>query len=127
MNKKSRSCLTRILIAFIALLGLCSFLTVLSASSNQSLPTEDRADRLSQVDYARLLEALHLQTTLGDKAWPGWGSAEIPVIVWNRSYEFLANYKAEAPAGWSSVEDGNGHPYFRRAAHEPQNFAVQLG
>jgi hypothetical protein len=117
------------LVAFLALLGLCSLLTILASFSNRSLPGEEHSDTLSPLNKARLLEALHLKSALGDQVWPGWGSADIPVIIWNRSFEFLANYKGEAPSGWSRMpgEDLNGQALYRRAANDPQNFAVRVG
>lgn len=127
MNKKPKSCTYRIAVGFLLLLVLCLFLSVLSAFSNRNLPTEEHSSQLSAVDKARLSEALHLKTTLGDQVWQGWGSTEIPVIVWNRSYEFLANYEGETPSGWSIAEDElNGRPYFQQKANEPQNFAVRV-
>lgn len=113
----------------LSLLGLCLVLSTISMISNQNLPEEETSGQLSELDQARLLEALHLKSTLGDGVWPGWGSTMIPVIVWNRSHEFLANYKDESPAGWSAVMDDDlgGEIYFQRTANEPQNFAVRVG
>jgi hypothetical protein len=120
--------MARISIALLSLLGLCSLLTVLSVSSNRNLPKADHADILGSVDQARLLEALHLKATLGDQLWQGWGRSDIPVIIWNRSYEFLANYDDKPPECWSMMEGGlNGNTLYRRAADNPQNFAVQVG
>jgi hypothetical protein len=129
MTPKNQSCLKRILLAFSALLGLCLLLAFVSLISNRNLPTEESFDTLSPLEKARLLEAWHLRATLGDRAWPGWGRAEIPVIIWNRSYEFLSGCKGNIPPGWSKVpgEDLNGQTYYRRAAVDPQNFAIQIG
>jgi len=111
------------------LLLLCLFLSAVLATSNRNLPVEDTSDHLSAVDKARLLESLHLKTALGDQVWQGWGSMEIPIIVWNRSYEFLFNYDGDAPSGWSKITDDdiNGQPYYSQIANEPQNFAVRVG
>lgn len=129
MDKKPRSCTYRILVSVVVLFGLCLLLSLVSLLGNRNLPVEGRSELLDKVDKARLLESLHLKANLGDQVWQGWGSADIPVIVWNRSYEFLANYKGEAPAGWSRVsgDDLNGQEYFRRSADNPQNFAVRIG
>ena len=128
MTKKPSPCLSRILVAIAALLGLCLLLAFVSLTSNRNLPGEEHSDTLSPVDKARLSEALRLKSMLGDRAWQGWGSADIPVIVWNRSYEFLTNYNGTAPSGWSRVTgmDLNGQRYYRRAAEDPQNFAVRV-
>ena len=129
MVKKPRSCTYRILVSVLVLFGLCLLLSIVSLFGNRNLPVEGRSELLHEVDKARLLESLHLKATLGDRVWPGWGSADIPVIVWNRSYEFLVDYNEEAPAGWSIVsgDDLNGQEYFRRSADNPQNFAVRVG
>jgi hypothetical protein len=129
MDKKSGSCLSRILIALSVLIGLCLMLALISFVSNRNLPGEESFDTLSPVEKARLLEALHLRSALGEQAWQGWESADIPVIVWNRSYAFLTNYEGPTPSGWSVVsgDDLNGQPYYRQPADDPQNFAIPVG
>ena len=119
----------RILAGLGGLLGLCLFLSIISALGNRNLPVEDRSDHLSTIDKARFSEAMQLKSILGDQVWDGWGSAKIPVIVWNRSYEFLFNYDGKPPSDWSKITDDgiNGESYFRRVADEPQNFAVRVG
>jgi hypothetical protein len=120
--------MVRILISFFTIFVLCSFLAALSSASNRNLPDEESSDTLSSVDKARLLEALHLKATLGDETWSGWGTAEVPAIIWNRSYEFLVNYDGDTPMGWSNVEsdDLDGQTYYRQRADDPQNFAVRV-
>ena len=44
---------------------------------------------LSARDKELLAEALRLKQILGDEVWPGFGSAAIPVIIYNEGYEFL--------------------------------------
>jgi hypothetical protein len=129
MEKKNRSCLSRILAAMAVLLGLCLFLALVSVISNRNLPGEEGFDTLSPIEKVRLLETLHLRSTLGDRLWQGWGSADIPIIIFNQSHEFLTNYDGTVPAGWSPItgDDLNGRKYYRRAADEPQNFAVPVG
>jgi len=110
------------------LLGFCLALSVISALNNRNLPQAETAGKLSELDKARLLEAVHLRANLGDQVWPGWGSAAIPLIVWNDAYEFLADFSGGAP-GWEIVPEDElaGRAYFRRAADDPQNFAVPVG
>src|SRR5512145_2347647 len=105
MRVKRRSCMYRILMAMTGLLGICFLLSMISALSNRSLPDEDTSGRLNTVDKARLLESLQLKTKLGNQVWSGWGDMEIPIIVWNRSYEFLFNYNGKAPSGWLKITD----------------------
>lgn len=129
MDKKPKSCTYRIAAGFLIVVVACLLLAAFSALSNRNLPSEDHSAQLSSVDKARLLEALQLKSALGDKVWRGWGSKNIPVIIWNRSYEFLTNDTGDIPADWSRVAEDqlNGQPYFRRSSKEPQNFAVQVG
>jgi hypothetical protein len=129
MEKKSRSCLSRIILAMSVLPGLCLLLAFASLISNRGLPGEEGFDTLSPVEKTRLLETLHLKSTLGDRLWQGWGSADIPIIIFNQSYEFLTNYDGIIPSGWSQItgDDLNGRKYYRRTADDPQNFAVPVG
>ena len=85
-------------------------------------------DRLDPLDKARLQETLHLKQTLGEAVWPGWGEANIPVIIWNNQYSFLIGL-AEPSAGWEAVPDDDfeDRPYYRKLSDDPQNFAVQVG
>jgi hypothetical protein len=129
MDKKRRSCAYRIAIGFLIILIACLLASAIAALSNRDLPPEDHNAQLGALDKARLLEALHLKSTLGDNVWQGWGSEDAPAMIWNRSYEFLVNYEGYIPSGWSRVteDDLKGQPYYRRKAKEPQNFAVLVG
>jgi len=129
MEKKRRHRARRVVLFVLGgLLGLCLALTTVSALSNRNLPQADSGGRLSELDKARLLEAVHLRASLGDQIWPGWGDADIPVIVWNEAYEFLTGFPKGGP-GWENVpgDELAGETYFRRAADNPQNFAVPVG
>ncbi len=124
-SRVRRGCVWAAVLPLLTCLGL----TAVSALSNLALPPAPAAlDRPTLLDSARLEETLRLKQALGEAVWPGWGQAEIPVIIWNREYAFLVGV-AEAPAGWEGVpgETFGGLPYFRQPAHDPQNFAVPLG
>jgi hypothetical protein len=85
---------------------------------------------LSARDKELLAEALRLKRILGDEVWPGFGSAAIPVIIYNEGYEFLTGPVNPLPRPpWVKVEkdDFSGQPYYRRPAQNPQAFAVDLG
>lgn len=129
MKTKGRSCSYRVVMGLGVLLGLCLLLSVLSALSNRNLPTQDNSELPGVLDKARLLEALQLRSELGDQVWPGWSEAEIPIILWNGSYEFLFNYPSQPPGEWALIKNDDlaGTPYFRQAADNPQNFAVRVG
>ncbi len=120
-----RGCVAAILLPLLLGMGAVA----LSAFSNLTLPPAPTVlDRLTPLDSARLQETLHLKQTLGEAVWPGWGQTDIPVIVWNRQFAFAVGL-TEAPAGWEVVpgETFATEPYYRQAAHAPQNFAVRLG
>lgn len=83
---------------------------------------------LTQDDKTLLWEALRLKQALGDEVWPGLGSAAIPAVVYNDRFEFLIGHPSP-PDTWAKVEndDFDGRSYFRRAADNPQAFAVRVG
>jgi hypothetical protein len=129
----------------VAPLVICGGVTLFSAASNIGLPSESAVvDRLSEMESARLEEAFHLRQTLGDAAWPGWGSADIPAIVYNERYAFLVGLPEPAP-GWVKVPQGSarggpwevvpddrfeGEPYFRQVLPSgvtPEAFTVKVG
>ncbi len=128
------------------LLGLCLLAVAASAVSNFGLPERSQTvDRLAPAEKARLIEVTHLRQTLGDDVWPGWAHADIPVIVYNEEYAFLAGHP-DPPSGWTTVpkgeargtaweavpgDDSDGAPYYRQrlAGPEvtPQAFIVLVG
>jgi hypothetical protein len=136
------------LLIYLALVGLllCLLGTGLSAASNIGLPPHSTvADRLSEVEKAHLAEAVHLRQVIGDAVWPGWGTANIPLIVYNESFAFLVGYP-DPPPGWIKVPGAiarggpwepvpgdtyDGQPYYRQALPAPnvtpQAFVVQVG
>lgn len=128
-QNSKRSCGRMTLLLILGLTGLCVFLSIVSALSNRNLPEAGNSDRLSPLDEARLMEALRLKSTLGEKVWPDWGMTEMPVIIWNKGYEFLAEYPGEPPADWTVISDADvqGKSYYRRPVDDPQNFAVPVG
>ena len=136
-------------IAAFAAAGLLVLLVVLAALgawSNRGLPTQSAVvDRLAELDKARLAEALHLKKELGDAIWPGWGSADVPVILYNEAYVFLLGCPEPAP-GWITVpgdkviggpweevpgDTFNSAPYHRQklpaSGTTPQAFTVRVG
>ncbi len=83
---------------------------------------------LNAADKAELAEALRLKAEFGDQVWPGFSGSVIPIILYNDSHEFLVG--EENPANsWEVVKEDNfmGRPYYRRAAKNPQSFAVSIG
>jgi hypothetical protein len=118
----------------------------LCAISNLLLPRRSKlVDTLSAEEKARAAEAIRLRQELGNQAWPGFGDAAIPLVLYNEENAFLVSYHGEPPVGWvvprSSEQRGTtweqvtgddffGTPYYRQALAEgvtPQAFTVRLG
>jgi hypothetical protein len=134
------------IIILLSLLGLCFLLTAVSAISNLGLPQGmTEVEVLSQTDKIRLVETTHLRQQIGNAVWPGWGDADIPMIVYNEEYAFLTGYP-DPPHGWIKVPAGiqrggawelvpgdsiNGQPYYRQrlpdAETTPEAFTVLVG
>lgn len=112
--------------------GLLALLLVgagISYLSNRGLqPLPEQTEILTPLDKARLAEAQQLKSELGEQVWPGWGEREIPLLVWNRDYSFLAG-EIDPPPPWEPVpgDDFYGQTYYRRPSVDPQNFAEQVG
>jgi hypothetical protein len=138
----------RRIVLFLAagLLILCLAGSAVSALANRSLPTRSKTvDRLASLEKARLGEALHLKAELGERLWPGWGQAGIPVILYNEAYAFLVSLPDPAP-GWVKVPQAirrggpwevvpddryDGQPYYRSrlpgGGITPEAFTVLIG
>ena len=128
-------------------LGIFILLGAVSALSNLGLPEGSRSpETLSDLQKARLVEQFHLRRSLGNQVWPGWGEAEIPVIVYNEGYAFLVGYDGQPEPGWEMVPDQEargvawkkvpedtfyGEIYYRQPIPDPQktpeNFTVLVG
>lgn len=95
-------------------------------AAQRARPLED--PRLTAAEKEQLSKALSVKASVGDRVWPGFGRAQIPVILFNDRYEFLV-HAADPPAPWKVVEGDQfqGKPYYRRAAQKPQAFAVLVG
>ena len=119
----------RIFIFILLGLGLlCLAAAGISALSNRTLPAAPQpSGRLDSLDKQRLIEAVHLRQTLGNLVWPGFGQADIPIILWNRIDSFLVGI-LQAPNGWEVVsgDEFEGSPYFHKKSSDPQNFAVPV-
>lgn len=132
--------------SILGLLALFVLLTGLSAWLNRDFfdatgPTWTMGER----DEVLLREALHLRRELGDRVWPGWGEAELPVVVYNGEFIFLVGLR-DPSDGWMSattndVRGGSWEPvptdsfggrvYYRQPipgpGEDPQAFAVRVG
>jgi hypothetical protein len=146
MKSNKVSCLRLLLLGLLALMIVCLSVAGLTAWDNARLSKHSEiSDKLSQQEKARLIEALHLRQTVGDEVLPGWGRAEIPVILYNEDYAFLTGVNSPPPKGWTTVrlnqqrgtawevvpgDDIQGIPYYRQALHsgvDPQSFTVKIG
>ncbi len=139
--------ITKILLfSLLVITLLCAGVVGFLVLSNRRLPTRSQVvDRLSDLEKARLAEAIHLRQTLGNAVWPGWGEADIPFIIYNEGYAFLLGYP-EPPDGWVKVPQNeargghweavpgdtfNGQVYYRQELPDPEitpeNFTVLVG
>lgn len=120
-TKRRIGCRRMLLYGILSGALLCVLTISASAISNQFLPKPpDQLDHLTDLDKARIAEAVHLKGTLGDEVWPGWGSTPIPIEIWNSEYAFL--YLAESqPPGWVALDETfEGMTIFRRAGTEDE-------
>jgi len=142
-KNRFRSCF---LTVFLILCGLCILLPGISAISNLLLPPRAvNTEILTNLDKARLAEANHLRQTLGESVWPGFGEANIPIIIYNKQYVFLVGIK-NPESGWTKVplneqrggpwevvpdDTFEGKPYFRQSLADldatPEAFTVLVG
>ncbi|PKO05812.1 MAG: hypothetical protein CVU41_10350 [Chloroflexi bacterium HGW-Chloroflexi-3] len=68
----------------LGVLGLCLGVMALFAVINLFVPDQtNQPDQLADVDIARVLEAQHLRQELGDQVFPGFGTVEIPALIYN--------------------------------------------
>jgi hypothetical protein len=144
IKRRRRGCLIVAAVpAAILLLGL-----IATAVANLLYPTpipSAETSRLAEPEKALLAEAIHLRQMLGDDAWPGWGAADIPHIVYNQEYAFLVGY-ADPPPGWLKLPRRNalggpweevpddlfaGQVYYRQSLSQPditpEAFTVLVG
>ncbi len=130
----------------LGLIGLILILIAISAISNLGLPQRSSiVDQLSTLEKDRLSEVIHLRSALGEATWPGWSSADIPIIVYNEKYAFLVGYP-DPPAGWIKIpsmearggaweavpnDTFEGEPYYRTPITDPgktpEGFTVLVG
>lgn len=91
------------LIIILVLLGTCIGLTALSTVVNLFLPeTSKQSEKLSEQDLARVLEAKNLRKELGDQVFPGFGTVDIPTLIFNEEYAFLIG-ESDPAMGWMKV------------------------
>ncbi len=146
MPKKTSASRKACLLVPLSLIGLILLLIAVAAISNLGLPQQSRVvDRLSPIEKDRLSEVFNLRSSIGDNTWPGWSTADIPIIVYNEKYAFLVGYP-DPPAGWVKIpsmekrggpwevvpdDSFEGNPYYRTPivdpSKTPQGFTVLVG
>ncbi len=142
MNKKKKVFWGRLKVIALSLLLILGILFSVIAVVNLNLPTESpMIDRLTPIEQTRMAEVSHLQQTLGNEIWPGWGGHEAPILIYNEKYAFLIGvndpspgwirvpYKTLEGSDWEKVP-GN-FSYHRQPLPEtgetPQAFIVEVG
>lgn len=116
-------------VLILALLGVG--LGILAGVNARELARRNRrcdASQLGPSEKAGVQDVRQLRTALGEQVWPGFGQAQIPIILFNDSYEFLVG-TTQAPAPWEAVsgDELDGQPYFRKRMVRPTAFAVKVG
>jgi hypothetical protein len=136
MQNKKRITAKKIAVAIAAgLLLLILGAVVFSFLSNIGLPQSSQSiDRLSAADKALLAEFFQSKSELGDRVWPGFGAADIPVILYNEEYVFLVGLPHPS-SGWIKIpkkqafggpwqqtpqDDFLGRPYYRQRLSDPE-------
>ncbi len=146
MKSKKMGCSRFVLIGIAGLAILVLAATGLVAWDNTRLPKQSEVtEKLSEAEKARIIEAQHLREATGDEILPGWGKADLPVILYNEEYAFLTDVSAPPPDGWRTVranqlrgtaweavpgDDIQGMTYYRQALTPdvtPQAFTVKIG
>lgn len=140
-----RSLFRLILVVALVAVLLTAGAVLVAALVNRDRPTRSLApDRLNAAEQARLAEFFRAREMLGDDVWPGWGAADIPVLVFNEAYAYLVGLGDPAhgwiampqnqPGGgaWQLVGEAiDGRPIHRQplisADHSPEAFAVRVG
>jgi hypothetical protein len=84
-------------------------------------------DYLTPRDLQLAVESQHLRTSLGERLWPGFQLAALPLQLYNERFGFVLGMPA--PPGWHEVTEGRyqGSPYYRTDNPERQAFAVRVG
>ncbi len=110
------------------LLSLAIAITVPAACAQEPVPAAYDSPLLSSSEKDDLRLVRQMRAQLGDEVWPGFGSARIPILLYNDAYDFLAG-AATAPEGWEAAagDDFDGEKYFRRKSIRPTGFAVKVG
>ncbi len=85
-------------------------------------------DWLTVQDKAQLKEYLRLKKAFGERSWPGFAPAEIPIILAGEKADFLLFHPNPGPS-WTRVEADTfeGIPYHSRVAGASQAFAEKVG
>jgi len=104
--------------------GILAFQAGFGAEIQKSPPNQDV---LSPADKTELAELFRLKKEIGDRVWPGFGQADIPVLLYNDDFEFLIGMP-DPPVPWEAVrgDDVEGRIYYRRQRAGAQAFAVRI-
>lgn len=118
-----------LLFVVLGLVGLCVLAMAAGAISNALLPEPPaQTAELDAVGEARVAETFRLKAAVGDEVWPGYGTMDIPLLVWNDDYAFLYGYAGDPPAGWEQLdaEPLAGAPVYRFEGGDFQAFSEQV-
>lgn len=118
------------------ILGGAAALAVTAAAvtaflNHRALDRLDRrftSDAPTGADRRALAEARRVKAAHGSSVWPGFGEADLPQVLYNDAWEFLAGWPPPPPSGWRRAGEAElfGVPVWRRRAGDPRPFAVRI-
>ncbi len=120
-----------LLVCLLILVAIGIALGILVAVNARELARRNHlydSSQLGPSEKAELRDIHQLRTLFGEDVWPGFGQAQIPIILFNDRYEFLVG-TTQAPAPWETVagDEFGGQAYFRRRMVQANAFAVKVG
>ncbi len=105
----------------------------LACEERRSLPVYPEVEQtdsaiLKPEDKLQIQEFLRIKNRIGFHIWPGFGESEIPLLLYNRDYEFLILHPAPPP-DWERVRGDTyqGLPYFMKESVHSEAFAIRIG
>ncbi len=111
-------------IILLVLAGLFIYNIILTVKYSEP----DIADRVSEDVLYDVKNYQAFKTEMGDKIWPGFGSAELPLILFNDRYSFLF-VKDKPDSTWQLIEHSSmaNTDIYVKKDQNPQAFALNVG
>ena len=110
--------------AIVFMLGVSLWILNATVASRRDRPFE--GPRLSPRMEMCVPDLVSFRTHFGDEVWPGFGHAELPLVLFNDDHRFLVSGSAP-PGVWSKLSDLGGIGVWVAEGGEPSYFAVAVG